>query len=137
MTLSMGMRRCAWRDAGRGEAVDCSAFRLPFERHIQKWGSNVIGNYGIHVAKQWLKHEGTVTEAGRIFKNSVGKKIYPDLYDSSSRIAYEVKTGEVQYTLENRSQLADYKFAVDSGQIRGVTYLNIHEREIPHASAVG
>lgn len=119
------MRRRSWRDLGKEETVDCSVFRLPFERHIRKCESNVIGNYGIHVARQWLKRDGIMAETGRIFRNSVGNKIYPDLYDSSSRIAYEVKTGIVQCTFENRSQLTDYRFAIDSGQVAGVTYVNV------------
>jgi hypothetical protein len=39
--------------------------------------------------------------------------------------AYEVKTGHVELSKKARAQLADYKYAVNSRQIREVVYLNV------------
>ena len=119
------VQRRGIRVTGDDVVFDCSYYRLPYEFVIENRGANAVGKYGVIIASRWLADLGIRVERTHQFLNSWGRIIRPDVFDPSTRIAYEVKTGYLELSRSSRAQLKGYRHAVKSNQARKVVYLNV------------
>ncbi len=110
----------------RGDVIiDCSEFRLPFEWAVRLRGTNAIGKYGEGIARRWLQSVGIKPDRHHTFTKGGIPSFHPDLFDHSTRVAYEVKTGRHQFTSTSIRQIDAYERAIRTGQARLVAYLNV------------
>ena len=105
--------------------IDCSAHRLPFEFVVKRRGANAVGKYGMSVARRWLESIDIHLDRHRVFLAKGRRSIRPDLFDQSTRIAYEVKTGQRGLSPRALLQLKGYGYALASRQANLVVYLNV------------
>jgi hypothetical protein len=105
--------------------VDCSKYRLAYEFVLQRRGDYAVGKYGVRIAKKWLRSIGVQVVETHVMRGPHGEVIRPDLFEESSRTAFEVKTGMAEFSAAAEIQIKHYEFAVKTSQACKVVYVNV------------
>ena len=118
------LTRSAWIDPD-DIIIDCGSWRLPYEFVLRRRGRNAIGKYGAGIARRWLGSLGVGIDRHHTFDNQGKRPIRPDFFDPSTRIAYEIKTGQQGLSNRNLRQMLGYEHVLRSRQATMVVYLNV------------
>jgi hypothetical protein len=104
---------------------DASKFRLPYEHVLERRGPNAKARYAHIIAWRWLLDIGIGAELNHVLRSSETCRMRPDLFEPTSKIAYEVKSGYLDTSKRARDQAVAYRKAVLTRQASKVIYLNV------------
>jgi hypothetical protein len=109
-----------------GQSIDATQYRPRIsEGDIASIGPKAIGGYGEMVAKNFLESHGLLLQAQYPYRDVVGNLRLADFYNSSTEIAFEVKTGKFGLNLIHEFKIEPFLFAINSKQFRRVIFVNV------------
>jgi hypothetical protein len=104
--------------------LDSASYRLlGNESDIDALGGKAEGDYGEGVAEAYLKSRG-LNPIRQVWLRGPRRRFRADLLDRVTRTAFEVKTGAFDLGILGY-QIDDYRFALSTGQVVKVVYVNV------------